>query len=234
MKVNPLFLLMTLIAQPASANSVMGFEGGWEGFSQPGAAYIESFYRRQYYTPTSNTGPNGGAEGTTYFVNFETSSGSAYSAGNMAYMRADARNTSILSFYYHMYGADIGTLAVEVRVQSAANWERVWELSGQQQSSSNDAWKQQVINLASYPIAKEIRFLAIAKGGDLGDIGIDQIRLEDKANTMQTFHYDALGRLICAGDDINGNRSYEYDDAGNRDKVIVGNPQYYQNVGNCE
>ena len=36
------------------------------------------------------------------------------------------------------------------------------------------------------------------------------------------YTYDALGRLTFVEDSINGNRDYDYDDAGNRTQVLVG------------
>ncbi len=36
------------------------------------------------------------------------------------------------------------------------------------------------------------------------------------------FHYDELGQLTFVEDSVNGNRDYDYDDAGNREVVIIG------------
>jgi YD repeat-containing protein len=36
------------------------------------------------------------------------------------------------------------------------------------------------------------------------------------------YHYDALGRVICVEDATNGDRDYDYDDAGNRSQVTIG------------
>ncbi|ACA88621.1 RHS repeat protein [Shewanella woodyi] len=37
------------------------------------------------------------------------------------------------------------------------------------------------------------------------------------------YQYDALGRVTCTTDDLNGDRLYSYDDAGNRENVTIGN-----------
>ena len=37
------------------------------------------------------------------------------------------------------------------------------------------------------------------------------------------YTYDALGRLVTVNDNVNGNRNYAYDAAGNRTTVSVGN-----------
>ena len=37
------------------------------------------------------------------------------------------------------------------------------------------------------------------------------------------YTYDALGRLVCVNDTVNGDRNYQYDDAGNRENVSLSN-----------
>lgn len=43
------------------------------------------------------------------------------------------------------------------------------------------------------------------------------------ASKTLKYKYDALGRVVKVEDSINKDRTYEYDDAGNRKKVIIGN-----------
>jgi YD repeat-containing protein len=160
-----------------------------------------------------------GAEGSQYFVFLETSGSAANVAGDYAMLQSGTTTAKVISFYYHMYGADIGTLAVEV--YNGYAWEKVWEVSGQQQNSSNAEWIQQTLNISNFTSSKKIRFVATAIGGYRGDIAIDQIRFEDTPDAILKYQYDALGRLVCAEDSENGNRQYDYDAAGNRDNVSV-------------
>lgn len=214
------FGALLVASASAMATTPMHFEYSWEGFTNTaGGPNGEAFYRAQYYTPSSNTGPNGGAEGSEYFVFFETSSGAAYDAGDYAVLQSGTTTAKVVSFYYHMYGADTGTLAVDV--YNGYTWERVWELSGQQQTSSNAAWIQQTLDISNFTSSKKIRFFATAVGGYLGDIGIDEIRFEGVPEATLGYQYDALGRLICVEDSMNGNRQYDYDAAGNRNNVSV-------------
>ena len=50
--------------------------------------------------------------------------------------------TKCFNFWYHIYGADIGTLQVIYKVFSDSQTEKViWNLTGQQQISESDPWK---------------------------------------------------------------------------------------------
>ncbi|MFQ3197182.1 MAG: YD repeat-containing protein [Paraglaciecola sp.] len=126
-----------------------------------------------------------------------------------------------MSFYYHMYGSDIGTLAVEVYYQG--KWSRICQSDKQKHTSTTSAWTQQTLSLAFYPGAKSIRFAAIAPGGYKGDLAVDEVAFFDRsATTFLRYRYDDLGRVICVEDNINGDRDFDYDDAGNRKQVAVG------------
>ena len=246
-----MILLNTLFSKTASAT----FDGSyytWDFFYQttPPSIYIEpelnygTFYeRRSGMTPSSGTGPSAAANGTEYYIFFETSSGAANSVNDVAVLASDSmweysiKNAGTMSFYYHMYGADIGTLAVEVNGTDNgtgndpypwSDWKRVWEISGQQHNSSSASWSKAILNLdavkASLGLSTiySVRFKSIATGGYRGDIAIDEINFETSTNSTISYRYDALGRVICVIDDNNGEREYQYDAAGNRKNVSVG------------
>ncbi|MBN1764491.1 MAG: cellulase family glycosylhydrolase [Sedimentisphaerales bacterium] len=142
-------------------------------------------------TPSSGTGPNSGANGSTWYVYFETSSGSgAYYAGETAYLEGpetDAFNRQ-LTFYYHMYGEDIGTLNVDVFDGSWHN--DIWNLSGQQHSSSSDEYTQAIVDLSTYTGPIRIRFRAVAAGGAYGDMAIDDIEINGQGALYGDFNED--------------------------------------------
>lgn len=127
-------------------------------------------------TPTIATGPRVASEGTRYAY-LETSNASAGEAGDVAYLESDvfdARDAK-LAFSYHMFGRDIGTLAVEVSQNGI--WQTIWSRAGQQHASSSAAWSDEVVRLDAYRGSTKVRFRATAAGGPLGDIAIDGIRL---------------------------------------------------------
>ncbi len=128
-------------------------------------------------TASSNTGPNSGAENSNYYTYLETSSGSAYTAGDDAILLGPdlANSKTLLKFDYHMYGSDIGTLAVDVF--SLGAWiSDVWTLSGQQHISNSAAYTSVQVDLSAYDVS-QIRLRAIAVGGYMGDIGLDNIEI---------------------------------------------------------
>eukprot|EP01049_Picozoa_sp_SAG25_P022230 SAG25_NODE_8729_length_407_cov_0.834416_1_plen_88_part_10 len=67
-------------------------------------------------TPSSNTGPITAASGH-YFYFLETSSGSS---GDISYLNSPTFSSGKhITFYYHMYGASMGTLSVQALVGSS-------------------------------------------------------------------------------------------------------------------
>jgi hypothetical protein len=126
-------------------------------------------------TPSSGTGPSGGANGSTYYAYLETSDAGA--AGDTAYLQSPEIDGSnrILTFYYHMYGPDTGMLNVDVYDGS---WNLgVWSISGNQHANSSTPYTQDVVDLGSYTGPIQIRFRAVAAGGYRGDIAIDDIQV---------------------------------------------------------
>ncbi len=57
-------------------------------------------------------------------------------------------NTPELSFWYHMFGADIDSLVLDVF--DGNNWSREFAIIGQQQNSKTDAWKEAIVDISAY------------------------------------------------------------------------------------
>ncbi len=86
-------------------------------------------------TPSIGTGPTAGNTGD-YYLYLETSGSTPSPTDTYAQLPAiDLSGTSnpIANFYYHMYGATMGTLTFEVS-QDGTNWNTLFTLSGQQQN----------------------------------------------------------------------------------------------------
>ena len=153
------------------------FEAGWGIWQNDTVGNdTDNWYRNSEGTSSSNTGPHGGANGTEWYAYMETSDGFAYSAGDTAILEGpniDGSNRS-LSFYYHMYGWDMGTLNVDV--YSGGIWTNgVWSISGQQHTSSTAPYTSAVVDLSAFTGIIKIRFRGVAAGGFKGDMAIDEI-----------------------------------------------------------
>lgn len=57
-------------------------------------------------------------------------------------------NTPELSFWYHLFGADIDSLVLEVF--DGSSWSREFSLAGQQQVSKTDPWKEAIVDISAY------------------------------------------------------------------------------------
>ncbi len=124
-------------------------------------------------TPSSNTGPAGPRSGSIYA--YTEASGS--SAGDVAELTSPIFDLSSLTapqltFYYFMYGSDIGSLSVDT--YDGTTWTNdVWAMSGEQQTSDSDPWLEANVYFANN--VTQIRFRAIRGSGFHGDIAIDDI-----------------------------------------------------------
>jgi len=90
----------------------------------------------------------------------------------------DISNNSnpILVFDYHMFGADIDTLFIEVN--SNGNWQIADSLIGQKQADGFESWKTDTIDLLSFKVNPllQIRYRSILRGQD-SHIAIDNVEL---------------------------------------------------------
>jgi hypothetical protein len=173
------------------------FESGWGDWINITGEDSHDWIRNTGGTVTPNTGPSGGANGSTWYVYFETSPGWANLAGNTAILQSPliGGRHRLLMFSYHMYGANIGTLSVDVF--SDGVWHQgIWSRSGPQHTSSIQPYSQAIVDLAEFSGPIRIRFRATAAGGPQGDMALDEI--------------EVLGCLMYG--DLNGDHSVNLSD----------------------
>jgi len=155
-------------------------------------------------TPSSSTGPNTGNNASTWYMFVETSS-SVCGTSDIAYLTygpfdatAYGANSIEISFYYHMYGADMGTLSVEA--YNGSTWQSAWSISGQQQGSNGAAYTQATVDLTAYKNANmQIRFKYDQSPltGFTGDAAIDDVVISDSAPPVKHIITTAF-RHSCA------------------------------------
>ncbi|GEM_PF-3403918 len=126
-------------------------------------------------TLSSSTGPIGDhttGMGTYLYTEASSSGDTAILQSNC--FDLSGASTPMLSFYYHMYGADMGNLYIDVLHNGT--WYTEDSIIGQQQNSDTEDWKEKIVSLSAYAgDVVTVRFLALRGPNYMGDICIDDI-----------------------------------------------------------
>ncbi len=181
---------------PVAAPLIENFDGAaWVG-GTPGT--IDACWQRYptsgYYfrvgqngTPTANTGPSSdNTTGNGKYLYAETDFIFGGFNPNVAVFSTPLVDLSTLTtpelkFFYHLYGADIDSM--QVRVFNGTSWTIVQSFTSQQQSSSTDAWIEQIVDLSPFSgntIKVEFRAIKALGQSLLGDMAIDDISINEK------------------------------------------------------
>jgi hypothetical protein len=136
-------------------------------------------------TTSSATGPAGDhTTGSGRYVYTEASSPAA--TGDTAILELPEFDLTSLSvpelvFWYHMYGADITRLNLEVFNTATSQWDSVFSIVGQQQADNADAWLQQRFDLSAYSSATNLRmrFVTFRGASFNGDVALDDIEVRE-------------------------------------------------------
>lgn len=131
-------------------------------------------------TPSGSTGPSAANQGS-YYAYIEASSPNYPSkVANLITpcLNTAGASTTTLTFDYHMYGAAMGTLNVQVQPDGASTWTTVWTLSGDQ----TNTWNSATVDLASYAGQTfKIRFNGVTGSSYTSDISIDDVSVSTAA-----------------------------------------------------
>ncbi|XP_052230823.1 MAM and LDL-receptor class A domain-containing protein 1-like [Dreissena polymorpha] len=147
-------------------------------------------------TQTLTTGPTvdhtlGSSMG--YYLYIETS-GNNRRIGEKAWLVSDyqdPRTAVCISFWYHMYGAGIGSLNVYTKQVSSGSMVKVWQLSGNQ----GNVWQQANVDISSNN-QFTIIFEGVYGGSYLGDIAMDDVLIsytQCSSVTPMTTQYPGVG-----------------------------------------
>ncbi len=161
------------------------FEGGFPaGWNQVASTDPDWTWDGTGGTSSLGTGPSAAQSGTG-FMYLETTGGSAGQADTLTSPSIDltsANSAARLLFQYHMYGADIGTLSVEVSDDGGATWTSIWSQTGQQQTSDSDPWLIASPDMTPYTGSMVmLRFIGTKGTGGLGyegDMAIDLVQVQ--------------------------------------------------------
>lgn len=159
---------------------------------------ITSFPYNEGFENSSNTWGNTTGDDTDWTrhtgatTSYYTGPSSAYEGNYYSYIESSSPNyptktaiilgpcfdlsgqsTAEFSFYYHMYGAAMGTLKLEAST-NGITWNTLWIISGDQ----GDSWNQQTVNLSSYAgNTITLRFYGTTGSSYTSDIVVDNLSL---------------------------------------------------------
>ena len=137
-------------------------------------------------TPSFGTGPSAAHSGANYMFTESTgaTAGDEASLVGATVDLAGLTNPS-LDFFYHMYGATVGSLAVDIAVTGQPYDEDVALISGQQQTAEADPFLQRFVDLSAYAgLEITFRFRVTAGGNASGDVAIDTIRIDEAPSCL--------------------------------------------------
>ena len=151
------------------------FEAGFGLFCQSSSDDID-FTALGGPTSSQNTGPTAASHGSEYiYVEATNPNFPAKTAilGSPCYDLSNAASAQ-LKFDYHMYGAAMGTLRIDVSTDGGQNWSAtpVWTLSGDQ----GNQWVTDSIDFSSYQTSQvSYRFVGTTGTNFTSDIAIDNV-----------------------------------------------------------
>lgn len=165
-------------ATPTATNSLddsEGFETGLGGWTDTDSS--NCWERDSGGTPSSNTGPDSGANSTTWYMFTETSSSNCNSSDDDSIeYTLSTTSAGYVDFYYHMYGSDMGTLSLDA--WDGSTWTEVWSRTGQDQTASGDAYVNVTTPDTDFPSdTTKIRFHYTGATGFRGDAAVDDIEV---------------------------------------------------------
>ncbi|MGV6832022.1 MAG: choice-of-anchor D domain-containing protein, partial [bacterium] len=179
-----------------------GFESGL-GLVTQDAGDDFDWTRNTNGTPSNNTGPSAAASGSWYLYT-EASNGNTNNTSNLETPCFDLSGLTApeFSFNYHMYGANMGTLNIDISTDGGLTYPtNLWTQTGQVQTSNGQAWNNVVLNLAAYVgQTVKIRIQGITGNSWPSDMAIDDLYLGEPASPSPEIEVTGLGVNIVDGD----------------------------------
>ncbi len=175
-----------------------GFESGWGDWVNASGDDFD-WTRRSGSTPSSSTGPSG-AHGGSYYVYTESSSPNY--PNKTAILEGPcfdltSASDAELTFWYHMYGSNMGTLNVEVS-EDCVSWTNAWSLSGDQGNS----WYEANVDLTSYSgTTIVIRFRGVTGSSYRSDMAVDDISVTATVGPMCDYDWECDDGVYCNGEE---------------------------------
>ena len=193
----------TLTQLPASPAFEEDFESiNYWGGDLSFTVQNDKWVRHSGATASLGTGPNGAQSGSKYRYYETTIPGDYHSVPYHGSMYSPAidlttSDTSELSFYFHAYGAKMGTLNVKVG-SSSLGYTTVYTLSGQQQTSSSAPWQNVTVGLSAFlgeVVQLEFEYTSqVGQDCFTGDIAIDNITVSQSTQYYYSSEIGIMGK----------------------------------------
>ncbi|MFK7785042.1 MAG: choice-of-anchor J domain-containing protein, partial [Crocinitomicaceae bacterium] len=144
-------------------------------------------------TPSNSTGPTAAAAGS-FYAHVESSSPNHPNKTtilNSPCFDLSGQSGTSLSFAYHMYGASMGTLNLQVSTNGGSSWTSVWTLSGDQ----GNQWFTANVDLSAYSGSLiQLRYVGTTANSWQSDMSVDNINISESAGcnantTISSFPY---------------------------------------------
>ena len=142
-----------------------------------------SWYVNKGATPSANTGP--AVDKTTdtltgHYMYLETSYNGIASYLYTPEFDLSSLSTPVISFWYHMFGNSMGSLQLQVSMNSGQSWVTITDLQGEQQWGHSDAWKKITVDISTFISNNtSFRFVGNRGGSFTGDLAIDEVVVEN-------------------------------------------------------
>ncbi len=134
-------------------------------------------------TPSSNTGPSAPTHGSNYTFTEASGNGTGY-PNKVALLTSpciDLTNeaNAQLSFDYHMYGANMGTLEMRASTNDGSSWTTIWSLNGDQ----GNTWNAQTVSLSAYSGSTiKLQLKGTTGSSYRSDMAIDNINITSSSS----------------------------------------------------
>ena len=178
-----------------------GFESGIGAWTQDTSDNF-NWTRDSNGTPSNNTGPST-ANGGNWYLYTEASSNSNNTANIISPCFDLTGVTSTqFSFYYHMFGSNMGTLNVDLSTNNGLTFPvNLWSQTGQVQTSSFTAWTLVNIDLSTYTGQTiNIRISGTTGNSFRSDMAIDDISLTATTTNQPEINITGNNTTINSGD----------------------------------
>ncbi|MCD4730271.1 MAG: choice-of-anchor J domain-containing protein, partial [Bacteroidales bacterium] len=158
------------------------FETGWGSWIQTTGDDFD-WTRISGSTVSSGTGPSSAFDGSYYIYtessdpNYPNKYAGFYNMFNFA---AGGLTNPMIEFAYHMYGADMGTLTLQISTDYGISWTDEWSLSGNQ----GDSWYNYSVDLSDYGNTDNVllRWWGYTGSSWTSDISLDNICVSENTS----------------------------------------------------